>query len=959
MLVWYGRSRRRHTLIVLLLLLFGSLTAIRFGLRETVESQPPDVELRFRMPNGEIETISSRWPLEYQMPTVDPPEGKVFVNWYLDAELTTRFETNITPLSHRTFFPRFDSIRQELRFIDTYGIVYGRILGDVGSAFNLPAPPQYYGLTFVGYDTELPDSIPLESMLIQALYKPLTQIITLQVGDTEIEIEFGFNQPITTELIQATLDPVDGQDLIGFDVFFEDEETFVPLNEPVPIPEGAIVTPVYEDSTYRIRFFGEGISLRSLSRVMDELIGRLPVPQLDGFQFNGWFEDEAFTSMFDLVLMPARNINLFAKWISVPLALTDEEVSAPAPEATPTPTPEPTLTPPPPSNDDPVVTTYLYEFIDSGVVIASGMLLAGEPVPNPPVVEPTSGIRFNGWSPDVPVTMPSSNQTFVAQYVTLYTLTIVYNDEAGTEEVVELAEGEEHNFASDTTFEQRMSVETNDDVIFQTLFATQTFVVQPLSDDPPPPAIDAFHEDPQLKTNVIPINSGIVMPASDKILYARWNFKVTVEINDPFESGLVLGSGMYFPGQELTEEDFPPLVDAVGYSGLTWSIDGYRVPRVLPTVPQPTVPRRTLVPFLYQLHIGSGQIDGQSGVIQIERFRGDSLPAPELFGYNFEGYYASSDFSDSGVTNYVLNINRLRGRSNTDPFSYYAKWTQLQLNDYTIAFYDSGLNMITSGTFQSGSTIELATPALESVENYVASWRKESGLDQFTVPTKMPFNDVDFIPYYEFSFPVVNSLIGQAVLNGEFNNLSIPPGSTDIMVVSGIIQNLLMSSGTLPLNISIDVTLSGARLNTDGNNTYIISLSGLFQGTDSLSIDTSFVYDDEFKVQNSVKETIDILEDNPTYNVGISETDGATMTGFLFPNSSESTLTTCLNVVGGLIKNELTFTGITVQVTPTLPKPIKSPVKFTITISIGNPVSRSQSLERWVYWNIGGNTFNC
>jgi uncharacterized repeat protein (TIGR02543 family) len=955
MLVWYGRSKRRQTLMVLLLLFLGSITALRYGVRETVESQPPDVELRFRMPNGEEEIISSRWPLEYDMPAVDPPEGKVFVHWYLDEALTTRFETNITPLSHRTFFPRFDALQQEIRFIDTYGITYGRIYGPVGSPYLIPTPPDYYGLKFTGYDVELPQEIPINLLLVRALYSPMVQMITLKVGDTDIEVEFDQNQTILTTLIEDQLTPPDGFDYVGLLINTEEEEVFVPAGQSSPIPDGAQITPVYEPSTYRIRFNTVGATIRDIVREFEELIGTLPNPQRSNYSFDGWFEDVNLTTLFARLTMPAMDLELFAKWTFLPSSSPATGPVAPIIVTDPPPSSDPVDDPDP----DPEPVAYLYEFVDREVVIASGMLLAGEAVPNPPVVEPTSGIRFNGWSPDVPVTMPSSNQTFVAQYVTLYTLTIVYNDEAGTEEVVELAEGEEHNFASDTTFEL-MSVETNDDVIFQTLFATQTFVVQPLSDDPPPPAIDAFHEDPQLKTNVIPINSGIVMPASDKILYARWNFKVTVEINDPFESGLVLGSGMYFPGQELTEEDFPPLVDAVGYSGLTWSIDGYRVPRVLPTVPQPTVPRRTLVPFLYQLHIGSGQIAGQSGVIQIERFRGSglNLPKPELSGYIFEDYYASSDFSDSGVTDYVLDINRLRGRSNIDPFSYYAKWTQLQLADYTIAFYDSGLNMITSGTFQSKSTIELATPALESVENYVASW-KESGHNRFTVPTIMPFNDLDFIPYYEFSFPVVNSLIGQAVLNGEFNNLSIPPGSTDIMVVSGIIQNLLMSSGTLPLNISFDVTLSGARLNTDGNNTYIISLSGLFQGTDSLSIDTSFVYDDEFKVQNSVKETIDILEDNPTYNVGISETDGATMTGFLFPNSSESTLTTCLNVVGGLIKNELTFTGITVQVTPTLPKPIKSPVKFTITISIGNPVSRSQSLERWVYWNIGGNTFNC
>jgi uncharacterized repeat protein (TIGR02543 family) len=965
MLVWYGRSRRRHTLIVLLLLLFGSLTAIRFGLRETVESQPPDVELRFRMPNGEIETISSRWPLEYQMPTVDPPEGKVFVNWYLDAELTTRFETNITPLSHRTFFPRFDSIRQELRFIDTYGIVYGRILGDVGSAFNLPAPPQYYGLTFVGYDTELPDSIPLESMLIQALYKPLTQIITLQVGDTEIEIEFGFNQPITTELIQATLDPVDGQDLIGFDVFFEDEETFVPLNEPVPIPEGAIVTPVYEDSTYRIRFFGEGISLRSLSRVMDELIGRLPVPQLDGFQFNGWFEDEAFTSMFDLVLMPARNINLFAKWISVPLALTDEEVSAPAPEATPTPTPEPTLTPPPPSNDDPVVTTYLYEFIDSGVVIASGMLEQGDTLPD--VTPPArSGFRFDGWDP-VPTTMPNNDIQFIAQYTELYMLTIVYNDPDNTVEVIEMAPNEPlplDTLQEDTTSMYQVSSEVDNSTMQPITLMSSTSSFIPLT--LPTPAIEVFIKDATLKDAELIVNSQTTMPEADLIIYARWNFKVEVEIVDPVETDEVLGSGLFYPGQLLTPDDFPTInpTDALGYQSMTWSGVNPTAPRIGPgSPPTSQVPVAPRVSFTYRFHLNGGEVGNVTGTLTEFFDRGDlvTMPIPTRAGFNFVGWFKNSGLTGSVVGNYTINRNNLASRSSTD-VDYYAKWEALPAQEFTLQFFDENNLIISSGKFLGGSDLQSVNVAVPNVpQDFAGQWRY-SGVQTYGIPETMPYANLDLIPYYELTSYRVELLIQDAIAANTFSGLQILSGQTDTQVVQAKLLELTSGFGGHPSNITLNATRVG-NLNSSGTNTYTVSLVSAIGQTLTMTILVEFSYSDEFVLETTTQEVSTVLEVGTTsggtpLSDGISETSGLTssqISGFQFANQNSNVIECNLTQ----IKNEIIFLisfggqgGVQVSIVAVNdPSNTNRSQRFDISITRNQQTS---IITRFIYWGTGG-----
>lgn len=940
----YGKTRRRYQLIVLLLLLLGSITAIRVGVRETIEPQAPEVSLTFQLPNGDIEVIESRWPERYQPPSLSAPLGQTFVNWYLDEALTRRFEDNITPLQSRTLYPRFDTLQQEIRFIDTYNITYGRVIGPVGSTYQIPIPPEYYGLRFTGYDVELPDEIPYQLLLVRALYSPIVQMITLRVGDTEIEVEFDQNQTILTTLIEDQFAPPDGFEYVGLLITTDEDEVFVPAGQSSPIPDGAEITPVYEPSTYRIRFNSVGATIRDIVREFEELIGTLPTPERNNYSFDGWFEDVNLTTIFNRLRMPAMDLDLFAKWTFIPST---------SPAVGPIVSPIIVNDPPP---ADPI--EYLYEFVDRGSVIGSGMLFAGDVIPSPyPVVEPTSGIRFVGWSPD-PSTMPASNIQFVAQYTDLYLLTIVYNDPDNTVEVIEVEVDEDiplDDITTDTSSMYFLSAE-NDDLTFQTLpLMTSSSSIIPISSLTP--AIEAFVDDPTLSGLLI--TSGTKMPAGDLTVYARWNFEVEVQIRDPFEPSIILASGMFRPGQQITIENFSNITNTSGYQELSLP-PNYRAPRVLPTSGvQLTEPLKVFESFEFNLEIGSGVIDQQSGVVTIQRNRFEmiDLPLPELFGYEFEGYYTNSEFSGSGVENFRLDFATISEL--TFPVTYYAKWTQLALANYTITFYDSGLEVITSGSFQSGSSIGLTTPPLDSVNHYVATW-KESGLNQFTVPSSMPFRDVDFVPYYEFSIPDARSLIEQAETNGEFSGLTIPSGSTDITVVSGIIHNILSASGTLPLNITFDVTLSGVRLSNDGNNTYIISLSGSFQGADSFSINTSFVYDDEFKVQNSVNETVELLEENPTFNIGINESDNAIMTGFIFKNSSSSTLTTCLNEVGKAIVAELTFAGITVTVTPTLPNPIKSPVRFTITISIGNPVTSTQTLERWVYWNIGNNTsFNC
>jgi len=72
---------------------------------------------------------------------------------------------------------------------------------------------------------------------------------------------------------------------------------------------------VIEGESYTI-FLEEngGDELENIIRVGGSLIGALPVPTRDGFDFEGWYADEELTTLFSEKLMPNNDVAIYAGW---------------------------------------------------------------------------------------------------------------------------------------------------------------------------------------------------------------------------------------------------------------------------------------------------------------------------------------------------------------------------------------------------------------------------------------------------------------------------------------------------------------------------------------------------------------------------------------------------------------------------------------------------------------------
>lgn len=84
-------------------------------------------------------------------------------------------------------------------------------------------------------------------------------------------------------------------------------------------PDGTFLMPAYDLCLYpvfdvMVNFHTDGGSAVSSVAYSSLKSGSLPVPQKDGYKFEGWFLDKALLRPFDITAKPETDITLFAKW---------------------------------------------------------------------------------------------------------------------------------------------------------------------------------------------------------------------------------------------------------------------------------------------------------------------------------------------------------------------------------------------------------------------------------------------------------------------------------------------------------------------------------------------------------------------------------------------------------------------------------------------------------------------
>ena len=145
-------------------------------------------------------------------PDVPSRQGYQFTDWYLDD---TKYDFNTAVTGNMTLTAKWTANSYTITFDTGGGSAIVPITQDYGTDITAPADPTREGYTFIGWDTEIPTTMPAENMTIKAQWRINRYTITFDTdgGSTVAPITQDYGTPIT-----APADPTrEGYTFIGWD----------------------------------------------------------------------------------------------------------------------------------------------------------------------------------------------------------------------------------------------------------------------------------------------------------------------------------------------------------------------------------------------------------------------------------------------------------------------------------------------------------------------------------------------------------------------------------------------------------------------------------------------------------------------------------------------------------------------------------------------------------------------
>ena len=195
-----------------------------------------------------------------------------------------------------TLYAKWTANTYTITFDTNGGSEIAPITQDYGTAITAPADPTREGYTFIGWDMEIPATMPAENMTVTAQWEINRYTITFDTtGGSEIA-------PITQDYGTAIVSPAaptrEGYTFIGWD---RDIPEIMPA-------ENMTVTAQWEINRYAITFDTAGGSeIAPITQDYGTAIVAPADPTRDGYTFIGWDKEIPTT-------MPAENMTLKARW---------------------------------------------------------------------------------------------------------------------------------------------------------------------------------------------------------------------------------------------------------------------------------------------------------------------------------------------------------------------------------------------------------------------------------------------------------------------------------------------------------------------------------------------------------------------------------------------------------------------------------------------------------------------
>ena len=314
-----------------------------------------------------IAPITQDYQSAITKPSDPTKEGYSFTGW--DKEIPA-----LMPAENITIKAIWSVGQYTITFDTDGGTVIAPITQDYGTTVTAPANPTKTGYTFVGWDKEVPGTMPAGNVAIKANWQINQYTITFDTdGGTTIA-------PITQDYQSAITKPSDPT---------KDGSVFVGWDKDIPsiMPAENVTVKALWNKLYTITFDTDGGSeVKPVIAVSGTAISTPDAPTKTGYTFAGWNPALPET-------MPASDVTCKAQWTVNKYKVTFKNYDG----------------------------SILYEAtLDYGTAI---------PVPASDPVKP--GAVFKEWSPTPAATVPAEDVVYIASFDdTEYTIT--FDTDGGT-----------------------------------------------------------------------------------------------------------------------------------------------------------------------------------------------------------------------------------------------------------------------------------------------------------------------------------------------------------------------------------------------------------------------------------------------------------------------------------------------------------------------------------------------
>ena len=331
--------------------------------------------LTFNADNGtEATVITQDYGTKFDTPADPTREGYTFAGWDMDIPETI-------PAENMSFTAKWIANQYTLTFDSDGGSDVAAITQDYGTKIETPAAPTKTGYTFAGWDNEIPETMPAESMSFKAQWAINQYTLTFNAdnGTEDVEITQDYGTKFDTPA-----DPTrEGYTFAGWD-----------MDIPETIPaENMSFTAKWIANQYTLTFDSDGGSdVAAITQDYGTKIETPAAPTKTGYTFAGWDNEIPET-------MPAESMSFKAQWAINQYTLTFNADNG--------------------TEDVEITQDYGTKF-------------------DTPADPTREGYTFAGWDMDIPETIPAEDMSFTALWsVNSYKLVYILDGEVYAEYDVE------------------------------------------------------------------------------------------------------------------------------------------------------------------------------------------------------------------------------------------------------------------------------------------------------------------------------------------------------------------------------------------------------------------------------------------------------------------------------------------------------------------------------------------